>query len=427
MSPGDRGISTEIVRLDGHVVDSLLLAKVLDAIVDSGASYEILELDMGTTTLDPSHVRIRVSAADEAALDALLAEVQVHGVNREDASDAELVDAPAAGVLPAEFYSTTNLATSVRVDGRWIDSGRPEMDCALVVDTASLPAAPSVRMVPMHRVRAGERVVVGWRGVRVENPTRADDAESFGFMTSEVSSEKPKAVSLARVAASIRDARDRRERAGAGGRVLAVCGPAVVHTGAAPALARLVRHGWIQLLFAGNGFATHDIESNVLGTSLGVSLGEGVLSEHGHANHLRVINEVRRFGSIAAAVESGWLRGGVLYECVRADVPFVLGGSVRDDGPLPDVISDTVAAADAMRALLDGVDVAVMLATTLHAIATGNLLPAGVETYCVDINQAVVTKLADRGSHQALGIVTDVGLFMGELADRLCGPEPETR
>jgi lysine-ketoglutarate reductase/saccharopine dehydrogenase-like protein (TIGR00300 family) len=354
-------------------------------------------------------------------LDTLLAEVQVHGVNREDASDAELAPAPANGVLPTDFYSTTNLVTRVRVAGRWIQSGRPEMDCALVVE-AEPSSSTRVRVVPMHRVRAGDQVVVGWRGVRVETPSRADDAEGFGFMTSEVSSEKPKAVSLARVAASIRDAGERRQR-GSGGRVLVVCGPAVVHTGAAPALARLVRHGWIQLLFAGNGFATHDIESNVLGTSLGVSLGEGVLAEHGHANHLRIINEVRRFGSIAAAVDAGWLPGGVLYECVRAGVPFVLGGSVRDDGPLPDVISDTVAAADAMREHLDGVDVALMLATTLHAIATGNLLPAGVETYCVDINQAVVTKLADRGSHQALGIVTDVGLFMGDLADRLCGPE----
>jgi lysine-ketoglutarate reductase/saccharopine dehydrogenase-like protein (TIGR00300 family) len=426
MGTGDQAASSEVVRLDGHVVDSLLLPKVLDAIVDAGASYEILQLEMGTTTLDQSHVRIRVSAADEASLDALLADVQVHGVNREDASDAETVPAPADGVLPAEFYSTTNLATSVRVGGHWVQSGRPEMDCALVVDPAS-PAAPTaVRMVPMHRVGAGEAVVVGWRGVRVETPTRTDDADSFGFMTSEVSSEKPKAVSLARVAASIRDAQDRRDRGTGGGRVLAVCGPAVVHTGAAPALARLVRHGWVNVLFAGNGFATHDIESNVLGTSLGVSLGEGVLAEHGHSNHLRIINEVRRFGSIAGAVEAGWLRAGVLYECVRAGVPFVLGGSVRDDGPLPDVISDTVAAADAMRGLLDDVDVAVMLATTLHAIATGNLLPAGVETYCVDINQAVVTKLADRGSHQALGIVTDVGLFMGDLADRLCGVESET-
>jgi len=423
MSAGGHGACSEVVRLDGHVVDSLLLAKVLDAIVDAGATYEILELEMGTTVLDESHVRMRVSAPDEAALDGLLADVQVHGVNREDGSDAELVEAPTDGVLPADFYSTTNLATWVRVDGRWIPSGRPEMDCALVVDPVSSSGASAVRVVPMHRVCAGERVVVGWRGVRVETPARADDAEGFGFMTSEVSSEKPKAVSLTRVAASIREARDRRARGTGGGQVLAVCGPAVVHTGAAPALARLVRDGWVQVLFAGNGFATHDIESNVLGTSLGVSLGEGVLSEHGHANHLRVINEVRRFGSIASAVEAGWLRGGVLYECVRAGVPFVLGGSVRDDGPLPDVISDTVAAGDAMRALLDDVDVAMMLATTLHAIATGNLLPAGVETYCVDINQAVVTKLADRGSHQALGIVTDVGLFMGDLADRLCGAE----
>lgn len=422
----DQGASSEVVRLDGHVVDSLLLPKVLDAVVDAGATFEILEFEMGTTALDQSHVRIRVSAPDEAALDALLAEVQVHGVNREDASDAELVEASTDGVLPSEFYSTTNLVTWVRVGGHWVQSGRPEMDCALVVDPAAPTSPTAVRVVPMHRVRAGDPVVVGWRGVRVESPTPADAGDGFGFMTSEVSSEKPKAVSLERVATSIRDARDRRQRGQGGGRVLAVCGPAVVHTGAAPAVARLVREGWIQMLFAGNGFATHDIESNVLGTSLGVSLGEGSLSEHGHANHLRVINEVRRFGSIAAAVEAGWLRSGVLYECVRAGVPFILGGSVRDDGPLPDVITDVVAAADAMRALLDDVDVALMLATTLHAIATGNLLPAGVETYCVDINQAVVTKLADRGSHQALGIVTDVGLFMGDLADRLCGVESET-
>ncbi len=228
MSTGDQGACSEVVRLDGHVVDSLLLPKVLDAIVDAGASYEILELEMGTTTLDPSHVRIRVSAADESALDALLADVQVHGVNREDASDAELVPAPADGVLPTEFYSTTNLATWVRVGGRWIESGRAEMDCALVVDPAPSTTPAGVRMVPMHRVRAGDAVVVGWRGVRVETPTRADDAEGFGFMTSEVSSEKPKAVSLARVAASIRDAArpaPTRHRWPGSGRVRARRGP----------------------------------------------------------------------------------------------------------------------------------------------------------------------------------------------------------
>jgi lysine-ketoglutarate reductase/saccharopine dehydrogenase-like protein (TIGR00300 family) len=413
--------ATEIVRLDGHVVDSLLLAKVLDAILDAGATYRIIELDVGTTSVDPSHVRLEVTAADEESLDALLSDLQVHGVNRVDADDAELVAADRDGVLPEGFYSTTNLPTSVRVGGHWVSSGRPEMDCAIVVEADNKRSA---RVVPMHRVMRGDKVVVGWKGVRVENPTRQSDAQGFGFMTSEVSSEKPKALSVARVADALRRARSERDSGSLSrrGRILAVCGPAVVHTGAAPHLARLVHDGWVDVLFAGNGFATHDIESSVLGTSLGISLGEGVPAEHGHANHLRVINEVRRAGSIAAAVEAGWLRSGVLYECVRAGIPFVLGGSVRDDGPLPDVYSDTLQAADAMREHIDGVDVALMLASTLHAIATGNLLPAGVETFCIDINQAVVTKLTDRGSHQALGIVTDVGLFVMELADRLCGP-----
>jgi lysine-ketoglutarate reductase/saccharopine dehydrogenase-like protein (TIGR00300 family) len=411
--------ASEVVRLDGHVVDSLLLAKVLDVIVDAGARYQVVEFDLGTTSVDPSHVQLEVTSSDEDSLDALLAELQVHGVNRVDPSDAELVIADRDGVLPEGFYSTTNLPTWVRVGGRWIPSGRPEMDCALVVDPAD-----GARVVPMHRVLAGDPVVVGWKGVRVDTPGRESDVHGFGFMTSEVSSEKPKALSVARVADSLRRARAERESGGATprGRVLAVCGPAVVHTGAAPALARMVKEGWVDLLFAGNGFATHDIESSVLGTSLGVSLGEGTAAEHGHANHLRVINDVRRFGSIAACVEAGWLTSGVLYECVRAGVPFVLGGSVRDDGPLPDVYSDVLQAADAMREHLDGVGLALMLASTLHAIATGNLLPAGVETYCIDINQAVVTKLTDRGSHQALGIVTDVGLFVGELAQNLCAP-----
>jgi lysine-ketoglutarate reductase/saccharopine dehydrogenase-like protein (TIGR00300 family) len=414
--PAPAGAASEVVVLHGHVVDSLLLAKVLDLVVDAGASYRILDLTVGTTRRDPSDVRLEVTATDPIALGALLAELQVHGANPEQTGDARTEPAERDGVLPAGFHSTTNLPTSVRLGGRWVAVDRPEMDCAIVVDGPA--GAESARVVPMHRVRAGDRVVVGLEGVRVAPPPRPADHEAFSFMTSEVSSEKPKALSVARVADAVVRAR------AAGRSVLAVCGPAVVHTGAAPALARLVRAGFVQVLFAGNGFATHDIEAAVLGTSLGVALGDGRPTEHGHANHLRVINEVRRLGSVAAAVEAGWLRSGVLYECVRAGVPFVLGGSVRDDGPLPDVITDTVAAADAMRAHVGGVQVALMLASTLHAIATGNLLPAGVETFCVDINQAVATKLADRGSHQALGIVTDVGLFLGELADRLCPPDP---
>jgi lysine-ketoglutarate reductase/saccharopine dehydrogenase-like protein (TIGR00300 family) len=397
-------MATETVELEGHIVDSLLLAKVLDIIVESGADYRIEQFEIGKTNVDPSHTTIEITTADDVALDALLEQLQVHGVNRSAQGDATLEPCDRDGVLPAGFYSTTNLATDVRIDGRWRSVENPEMDCGIVVTDEH------VRTIPMHRVRAGDQVVVGFDGVRVHAPSRSRDVRNFEFMNSDVSSEKPKALMIEQVVERVRAARER------GGKILAVCGPAVVHTGAAPDIATLVREGWIDVLFAGNGFATHDMESNVLGTSLGVSVAEGTPVEHGHSNHLRVINEVRRHGSIAAAVESGFVTGGVMYECVRRGIPFVLGGSVRDDGPLPDTMANVVDAADAMREHVPGVAVALMLASTLHAIATGNLLPAGVETFCVDINQAVVTKLADRGSHQALGIVTDVGPFAHQLA-----------
>jgi lysine-ketoglutarate reductase/saccharopine dehydrogenase-like protein (TIGR00300 family) len=403
---------SEVIEVEGHIIDSLILPKVLDVIVALGADYEMLEVTIGKTNLDISRARLEVRTADEASLTELLAELQVHGANPVETLDAEIVTADRDGVLPPGFYSTTNLPTAVRIDNHWVDVENPEMDCGVVV-----LGDGRIRTVPMHRVKSGDRVVVGRDGVRVAPPEKPRGSSPFEFMNSDVSSEKPKGLLVADVARRIRDAKER------GVRVLAVCGPAVIHTGAGPGIATLVREGWVDLLFAGNGFATHDIESNVMGTSLGVSIDEGQPTEHGHSNHLRVINEVRRYGSITAAVDAGYIDGGVMYECVKRQVPFVLGGSVRDDGPLPDVYTDVVEAADAMRYLLPGVGVALMLASTLHAIATGNLLPAGVETYCVDINQAVVTKLADRGSHQALGIVTDVGLFVEGLCQHLC-PTP---
>jgi lysine-ketoglutarate reductase/saccharopine dehydrogenase-like protein (TIGR00300 family) len=400
-------MATETIELTGHIVDSLLLAKVLDTIVDAGVAYELADVEIGRTNTDPSRARIELQG-EQAELDRLIDDLQVHGANRVTSGTTTLVPADRDGVLPAGFYSTTNLATDVLVDDSWLAVENPEMDCAIVI------AAGRARTIPMHRVVVGDQIVVGSGGVRVHAPAKQRGASAFEFMNSEVSSEKPKALIVAQVADRIRAAR------AAGGKVLAVCGPAVVHTGGAPDVARLIEGGWIDVLFAGNGFATHDIESNVLGTSLGVSVAEGTSTEGGHSNHLRVINEVRRHGSIAAAVESGYVTGGAMATCVRKGVPFVLGGSIRDDGPLPDVYTDTAAAADAMRALIPGVAVTLMLATTLHAIAVGNCLPAGVETFCVDINQAVVTKLADRGSHQAHGIVTDVGPFLGQLADALC-------
>jgi lysine-ketoglutarate reductase/saccharopine dehydrogenase-like protein (TIGR00300 family) len=400
--------ATETIELNGHIVDSLLLAKVLDAILEAGADYEILDVTIGKTNVDASQARIRITGAHEV-LEQLVADLQVHGANRVGGGSARLEPAERAGVLPAGFYATTNLSTDVLVDDRWLPVAGPEMDCAIVVRDGV------ARTTPMHRVREGDPVVVGHDGVRVHAPAKRRGASLFEFMASEVSSEKPKGLIVAEIAGRLRAARE------AGTKIVAVCGPAVVHTGGAPALARLVEAGWVDVLFAGNGFATHDIESNVLGTSLGVSVEEGTPTEGGHSNHLRVVNEVRRHGSIAAAVEAGYVTGGVMAACVRHGVPFVLGGSVRDDGPLPDVVTDVVAAADAMREHVPGIGVALMLASTLHAIATGNLLPAAVETFCVDINQAVVTKLADRGSHQALGVVTDVGSFLGLLDDHLGG------
>jgi len=401
-------MATETIELSGHIVDSLLLAKVLDTIVESGITYDLADVEIGRTNTDPSRALIELDG-DQAALDRLVDALQVHGANRVDSGATTLVAADQEGVLPVNFYSTTNLATEVKMGGAWLAVENPEMDCAIVI------ADGRARTLPMHRVKVGDEIVVGRGGVRVHAPAKQRGASGFEFMNSEVSSEKPKALIVQQVADRIRAAHE------AGGKVLAVCGPAVVHTGGAPDVARLVEAGWIDVLFAGNGFATHDIESNVLGTSLGVSISEGTSAEGGHSNHLRVINEVRRHGSIAQAVEAGYVTRGAMAACVRHGVPFVLGGSIRDDGPLPDVYTNTVEAADAMRDHVPGVAVALMLASTLHAIAVGNCLPAGVETFCVDINQAVVTKLADRGSHQAHGIVTDVGPFLGQLADALCG------
>ncbi|MGH9127032.1 MAG: TIGR00300 family protein [Acidimicrobiales bacterium] len=407
-------MASEVIEIEGHIIDSLTLAKVMDLIVAAGADYEVLEVAIGKTNVDMSRARLEVTAADQDALQSLLDQLQIHGANRVMTGDAELVEADRDGVFPAGFYSTTNLPTAVRVGGRWLEVVQPEMDCGLVVRQGlGYEGQEQVVVAPMHRIRVGDLVVVGTEGVRVSPPSPPRGAHPFEFMNSEVSSEKPKELLVHQVAARLRRARAN------GLKILAVCGPAVIHTGAGPSIATLIREGWIDVLFAGNGFATHDLESNVMGTSLGVSVKSGAAAEGGHSNHLRVINEIRRYGSIAAAVDAGYIDGGVMYECVHRGIPFVLGGSVRDDGPLPDVYSDVVEAADAMRYLIPGVGVALMLASTLHAIATGNLLPAGVETFCVDINPAVVTKLADRGSHQALGIVTDVGLFTSGLLEQL--------
>jgi lysine-ketoglutarate reductase/saccharopine dehydrogenase-like protein (TIGR00300 family) len=398
------------VTLTGHLMDTGILARVLDDVLEYGGDYRIESLQLGRQHEDASQALVEVRAADPELLDRILMRVQVHGANPVDPGTATTRPAPADGVFPEDFYSTTNLETLVRLDHEWLRVEHPEMDCGLVVSPG-----PRVRTVPVSDVRAGDVVVCGAHGVRVELPPRAPRGEEddFGFMSSSVSSEKPQALLVRQLAERLREVK------AAGQRVLWVGGPAVVHTGAAPAMVRLVRAGYVDVLFAGNALATHDIESSLYGTSLGVDLAKGSGVPHGHEHHIRAINTIRAAGSIAAAVESGVLTGGVMHAMVQADKPFVLVGSVRDDGPLPDVITDVLDGQRAMRAELHDVGFAIMVATMLHSIATGNLLPASIPLVCVDINPATVTKLADRGSAQAMGIVTDIGLFLEQLAREL--------
>jgi lysine-ketoglutarate reductase/saccharopine dehydrogenase-like protein (TIGR00300 family) len=406
---------TENLTLEGHIIDSLTLPKVLDEIIELGAVYEIIDLQIGVKHEDPSFARIKVTSATEDELTRLIDRLRHHGANPETVEDATLLEADADGALPPGFYSTTNLETEVRVNGRWIRVDHPEMDCGIVIE------GERARTLPMGDVKNGMTIVMGGLGIRVlplEKP-RAGGRQLFEFMASEVSSEKPKALLVERVAAQMTDVRRR------GRRILWVAGPAIVHTGSGPDLCTLIRAGYVNAFFSGNGLAAHDIESNMFGTSLGVHLSEGLPAEHGHEHHIRAINEIRRHGSFRAALDAGVFNDGIVYHLVTSGADYLFGGSVRDDGPLPEVVTDMEEVQRRLRALIWGkgggdlVGYCIVVGTMLHGIATGNCLPASVPLVCVDINQATVTKLMDRGSFQSLGIITDVGLFIRELAGRL--------
>ncbi len=404
--------TTETVEITGHLMDSGILSRVLDDIREYGGDYVIDQFTVGHDRDDTSRATIVLTTEDDVALQRLLMRLQIHGVNQVDPGEATTSPADQDGVFPDGFYSTTNLPTKVRLAGHWYDVVNPEMDCGLVVET-SADGAERVVTLPMSDVREGMTVVTGASGIRVQAPVVNKNDESFGFMESDVSSEKPQAVLVRSVADGMREAKAN------GQKVLWVGGPGVVHTGAAPAMVALVEAGFVDVLFAGNALATHDIESSLFGTSLGVDLSHGRGVEHGHEHHIRAINTIRKQGSIKAAVENGVLTSGIMHALVMHDRHFVLVGSVRDDGPLPDVYTDVIEGQRAMRASLTDVGFCLMVATMLHSVATGNILPASIPLVCVDINPATVTKLADRGSSQARGIVTDVGLFLEQLAQEL--------
>jgi lysine-ketoglutarate reductase/saccharopine dehydrogenase-like protein (TIGR00300 family) len=404
-------MARSIVEISGHIIDSLILPKVLDLIINLGAEFEIVEIQIGHRRTDRSYARIQVEAATPALLERVLANIKEHGALPVDEKEeaVQLEAAPADGVFPDHFYSTTNLATWVSVNNQWVEVELPEMDCGIRVD----PAAMRAQCVPIHRVKKGDLIVTGARGVKISPMERQVPREAFEFMSSAVSTEQPKGLLIRQIAELMKKVH--REN----GRILVVAGPGLVHTGAARYLVELIENDYVQLLFAGNGLAVHDIETALYGTSLGVYLDKKIRAREGHEHHLWAINAIRKAGGIRQAVDQGLIQSGIFYSCVKKGVDFVLAGSIRDDGPLPDVITDTLQAQDVMREKVRGVSLALMMATTLHAIATGNLLPARVKTVCVDINPAVVTKLTDRGTFQAIGLVTDVEPFLRELSQYL--------
>jgi lysine-ketoglutarate reductase/saccharopine dehydrogenase-like protein (TIGR00300 family) len=404
--------SQETVRIEGHIIDSLLLAKVLDIILMMGGTFDLEDVHIGKTREEPSRARIVIRAASSALLDDILKAIQPHGASVERESDCRTAPAPADGVFPEEFYATTHLPTQVRLSGRWVDVERIEMDLGIAVDDAALTA----RAVPMGEVRRGERIVVGREGVRVTPLRRPPELDVFGFMQSQVSAERPHAHVIADVAARMRQLRERHRRGEADAKVLLAGGPAIVHAGGRDALAWLIEQDFIHVLFCGNALAAHDMEAELYGTSLGYGLTAGRAVPHGHEHHLRTINRIRAIGSIEAAVQQGVVKRGIMAACVRRGVQVIMAGTIRDDGPLPGVITDSVRAQAAMRAAIPGVGLALLIASTLHAVATGNLLPATVPTVCVDVNPSVPTKLADRGSFQAVGLVMDAASFLSELA-----------
>ena len=405
----------ETVVLQGHIIDSLILAKVLDTILMMGGTFDLKEMQIGATRDEPSRARILVRAPLSPFSRRLSKPFNLmeHRSNGNPIANISL--RPRDGVLPDGFDPTTHLATQIRVESEWIDVAGIEMDVAISMD----PIRNSARAVPMGEVRKGELIVTGREGIRVIPLERPRERDVFGFMESLVSAERPHHPVIADVARRMVAMREAGQHNRTGAKVLLAGGPAIIHAGGREALTWLIDSGFIHVLFCGNALAAHDLEAALYGTSLGYGLTAGRTVPHGHEHHLRTINRIRAIGGIQQAVETGMIKSGIMAACVERGVHVVMAGTIRDDGPLPGVITDSVVAQRAMRAAIPEVGLALLVASTLHAVATGNLLPATVPTVCVDVNPAVPTKLADRGSFQAVGLVMDAASFLKELAREL--------
>jgi lysine-ketoglutarate reductase/saccharopine dehydrogenase-like protein (TIGR00300 family) len=401
---------TREVTLSGHIIDSLALPKTMDLIMDKGGDFKILEFEVGKRKKDVSTARIRVAAETESLLGEILDELSEIGALITELKEVQLLRSKKDKTLPPDFYSTTHHPTYIRQEGEWLKVEDIEMDCMIVFD----PETKRAFCKPIGRIQKGDLVVVGREGIKVVPPERPRGKKGvFEFMSSEASSEKPIKSTVKKIAAEIKEIKRNN------GKIAVVAGPAVVHTGSAPVLAEMIKDGIVDVIFAGNALATHDIESALYGTSLGICVKSGEATVRGHKHHIYAINEINKAGSIREAVEKGVLKKGIMYECIKNNAAYVLAGSIRDDGPLPDVITDVIDAQDEMRKHVKDVDMVIMISTMLHSIAVGNILPSHVKSICVDINPATVTKLADRGSAQVVGIVTDVGAFLPMLKDEL--------
>jgi lysine-ketoglutarate reductase/saccharopine dehydrogenase-like protein (TIGR00300 family) len=395
------------VEFEGHLIDSMILTQALDTILDLDGEFEILEVNVGKKKHDPSYARMIVFGRDDAHLDQILKELHKIGAKVPEVEEVELAEAPADKVLPDGFYVTTNHPTFVRYRGEWLEVKDISMDRVIAIRDGK------AYCVAIDEVVEGDKIVVGEKGVRVIPPERPRKSTIFEFMGGRVSSERPTERMIEQIAQEIFELKLR------GGRIAVVAGPAVDHTSARDALAALIRDGYVDLLLSGNALAVHDIEISIFGTSLGMDVCKGRPVAGGNRHHLYTISKVIAAGGIKKAVEKGIIKDGIMYECVKNNVPFILAGSIRDDGPLPEVITDVMVAKKKMKEALRGIHMVIMLATMLHSIAVGNLLPSNVKTICVDMNPATVTKLMDRGTHQAIGVVTDVGLFLPLLYEKI--------
>ncbi len=403
----------ETVEAQGHLIDSHIMERIFDSVVQAGGRFEVEQFSIGRTNAEPSQLRMRLETGTREQMDTLLAQLLELGCSPIDAGDAALGEVERDFCAPADFYSTTNHRTLVRHDGEWIEVQNQRMDAMIVLREGRATCRK------LRELQAGDRVVVGMRGIRVIPESKERDRLSFAFMSNGISSERQVETAVRQTAALMQQAR------AAGQKIVIVAGPVVVHTGGATPLAGLIRGGWVDAILSGNALGVHDIEAALLGTSLGIRQTDGRQEEHGHRNHMRAINAIFHAGGIAKAVTSGRLTSGIMYECVKAKVPFVLAGSLRDDGPLPDTITDMNMAQDAYAHHLRGAGLVLCLGSMLHSIAVGNMLPSWVKIVCVDINPAVATKVSDRGTGQAVGVVTDVGLFLDLLARNVCRSEAE--